>query len=156
MESLYVGWGQPVGCYASELEAEWAEWLRWTGWPHRHVGQGRGGAHFELLPAGLAPLPVEVTPGGDRFLEQAARRLLGHAEDALVFQGPPRRATWTYVRKAGAAAPARCDAWPAYFEFGCANPRSTSAAGRLTRFVAALRAPAQASTEAPDLLETLF
>jgi hypothetical protein len=88
MESPYDGWDQPVGCYASELEAEWAAWLQWTGWPHRYVGRGRGGPHFELLPAGLAPLPVEVTPDGERFLEQAVQRRLGSMSWPRHFSDP--------------------------------------------------------------------
>jgi hypothetical protein len=156
MADLCDGWGQPVGCYASALEAEWADWFRRAGWPHRYAGQGRPWADFELLPAGLAPLLVEVKPGGDRFLEQAIQRLVGHAGDALVLQGSPRCAVWTYVRRADAVTWARRDAWPAYFEFCCANPRSTSAAGRLTRFVAALRAPAELPAGVAELAEALI
>jgi hypothetical protein len=152
METLYDGWGQPVNCYTNSLTAEWAGWLRRAGWPHRYVGQGCAWADFDLLPTGLVPLPVEVKPGGDRFLEQAIQRLLGHTEDALVLQGSPRCAVWTYVRKADAVAWTRQDAWPAYFQLCCVNPRATSAAGRLTRFVAVLRAPVGVLTEAPDLI----
>jgi hypothetical protein len=156
MESPYDGWGQPVGCYTSALVAEWADWFQRAGWLYRYVGQGCVWADFDLLPAGLAPLPVEVKPGGDRFLEQAIQRLLGHTEDALVLQGSPRCAAWTYVRRTDAITWARRDAWPAYFEFCCANPRSTSAAGRLARFVAALRAPAEALTGVSASAEALI
>lgn len=89
MSSLYDGYANPRGRYASELERSWARRFKLWGWPAEYIGDCFLWADFKV-----DDRMIEIKPEGRRFIEAAAAR---GGNEFLIISGNPGFAEFWWV-----------------------------------------------------------